>query len=299
MKDLVIIGAGSAGMAAAIYAGRYDLDTVVIAKETGGLLNEATTVENYPGFTMISGYELMKKFKEHVETLKVPIVYDTVKKVQKIKGGYEVNCEKETYKAKTVVFATGSLRRKLNVPGEKEYTGKGVAYCATCDGALFQGVEVGVVGGSNSAAQAAILLSQYASKVYIIYRKEKIRADPIYHDRIAENKKIEMLCCANVTEIKGDGKAMTSVVLDIGKELPLEGLFIEIGWLPATDLAKDLGVELDEKKLIKINDLTETNLPGVYAAGDCTTRPFKQAVVAAADGSTAAYAAFNYIKSMK
>ena len=268
MKDLIIIGSGAAGMAAGIYAGRYDLDTMVIAKSTGGLLNEATTVENYPGFVKIPGYELMKKFKEHLDSLEVPFVEEIVKKVEKTKKGFKVFCDKETYQAKSLILATGSERRKLNVPGEKEFSGKGVAYCATCDGALFQDNTVAVVGGGNSAAQAALLLSQYAKKVYILYRKDPLRADPIYHDRIKAEKKIEVMCCVNVVGIKGDKTGVTSVMLDNGKELKLEGVFIEIGWQPSIMLAKQLGVELDEKGFIKINDLAETNVKGVFAEGD-------------------------------
>ena len=298
MKDLIIIGAGAGGMSAAIYAGRYELDTSLISKGTGGLLNEAMSVENYPGFMKISGYELMKKFKEHAKNLKVPFIDDTVKNIEKIDSGFKVICEKETHEAKSIIIALGSKRRKLGVPGEKEYAGRGVAYCATCDGALFQDAVVGVVGGGNSAAQSAILLSQYAKKVYIIYRREPLRADPIFIDRIKANEKIEVKCCVNVKEIKGDDKGMKSVILDNGKEMQMEGLFIEVGWEPATELARAIGVALDEKGFIKVNDSAETNVKGVFAAGDCTNRPFKQAVVAAAEGATAAFSAFNYLKTL-
>jgi thioredoxin reductase (NADPH) len=200
--------------------------------------------------------------------------------------------------ARTVLLATGSKHRKLAVPGEEEFHGKGVSYCATCDAAFFRDKTVAVVGGSDSAAKEALLLSEHAKKVYIIYRREKIRAEPINAERVGNNKKIEVINNTNIVEIKGR-QFVESVFLDApyggSKELKVDGVFIEIGYLPQNELAKGLGVKLDEKGEIIINRDSETNIPGVYAAGDVTANSFKQAVTAAAQGVIAAKSAYTYV----
>src|SRR3989338_5259031 len=244
--DFVVIGGGSAGYPAAIYAARFGLKTIVITKERGGLLTTTHVVENYPGFIRLSGPELMQHMEDHVKDYDVPIVDDEVVDIGKEGDYFIVKARESQYKAKAVLLATGSERRKLNVPGEKEFYGKGVSYCATCDAPLFKGKVIGVVGGSDSAAKEALLLAEYGSKVYIIYRGDEIHPEPINMRRVEENEKIEVIPRTNVLEVKGD-KFMTHVVLDKpqngDKNFKLGGLFIEIGHLPQSELAKRLGVK--------------------------------------------------------
>lgn len=200
-----------------------------------------------------------------------------------------------TFRTYTIVVATGSERRKLGIPGEEEFTGKGVSYCATCDGPFFKDKVVCVIGGSDSAAKEALFLAQIAKKVYIIYRGEEIRAEPINKKRVYENDKIEIIYKTNITEIKGDG-SVKSVIFDNRQEFEVDGVFIEIGSIPASDIVKDIGVDLNHKKEIIINRKSETNIPGIYAAGDVADAPFKQAITGVAEGVIAAYAVFDYLK---
>lgn len=290
--DLIIIGGGPAGLTAAIYAARYQLKTLVISKE-GSMMLDAHKIENYPGFKEISGIELMKKFKDHVKKFDVEVKNAEVVNVE---PGFTVVTEKnERIKTKTLILALGTEKRKLNVQGEEEFLGKGVSYCYVCDCAFFRDKVVGVVGGNDSAALASLLLAEYAKKVYIIYRKEKIRAEPYRVKQIEENPKIKVINNAVVKEIKGK-KFLEKVVFEDGKELKLDGLFIEIGSVPSTSLAKRLGIKLDENSHIIVNGKKETNVKGVYAAGDITNSPLWQITTACADGAIAANSAFNYLK---
>jgi len=296
--DFVIMGGGCAGLGAAIYAARFNLKTIVLAKRIGGLIQDTHLVENWPGIISSTGLELINQLVAHVKNYKVPIKEEEVIDIKKEGGVFSVKTNKKTYQSHTILFATGTMRKPLDVPGEKEFRNKGVSYCATCDGYLFKDKIVGVVGGSDSAAKEALLLSEYAKKVYIIYRKEKIRAEPINYDRVKKNKKIKIINNTNVVEIKGD-KFIKSVIFDkpyMGKkEVLIGGLFIEIGHIVESALAKKLGVKLNEKQEIVINENSETNIPGIFAAGDCTHRPFKQAITGAAEGTIAAFSAYNYI----
>ncbi|MCK4327509.1 MAG: FAD-dependent oxidoreductase [Candidatus Diapherotrites archaeon] len=294
--DIIIIGGGPGGLAAAIYATRYEMKALLIAKAMGGELATAPMVDNYPGFPGMTGYDLMKKIEDHAKSFKVEIKAEEAIGITK-NGAFKVKTAKEEYEAKAIVLVTGSERRKLKVPGEEELMGKGVSYCATCDGALFKGAVVGVVGGSDSAAKEALLLAEYAKKVYIIYRKPEIRAEPATKKLVYANPKIEIINNANVVKINGE-KMLESVDLDTGKNMKLEGLFIEIGGIPASDLAEKLGAKLNEKLEVVINEDCETNVPGLFAAGDVTP-VWKQAIVAAGYGSIAAYSAYNYIKSLE
>ena len=293
--DIIIIGGGPAGLTAAIYATRYEMKTLVIAKEMGGQLANAPHVDNYPGVPDISGFELMKKMEDHAKKLGVEIADG---EVAEIKNGFKViTREGKAYKAKSVIVAAGTERRHLNVPGEKEFLGKGVSYCATCDGPLFRDAVVGVVGGSDSAAKEALLLAEYAKKVYIIYRRGKLRAEPATAKEVADNPKIEVVYNTNVTKIIGE-MMMTGVELDTGGKMDMEGLFIEIGGVPVSHLAEKLGCELNEKGEIKIDMECKTACSGIFAAGDVTTA-WKQAVVAAGYGAVAAYSAYLYVKSLE
>lgn len=291
--DTIIIGAGPAGMTAAIYAARYRLKTLVISKDVGGVANLAHKVENWPGITSITGIELTQNFKKHVEASGVKIVQD---EVIKLANKFEVvTSSGKKFKSKTLILALGTVKRKLDIPGEDKFMGKGVSYCAICEAPMFKNKTVCVVGGRNSAAMAALLLSKYAKKVYIIYRRKKLNADPILIKQVEKNKKIKAVYNSEVNSILGT-KFVEKIVLKDGKEMPMEGVFIEAGGIPLTDLAKELSIKLDEHSSIIVNSSMQTNIAGVFAAGDITNTPIDLIVTACADGAKAAYSAFKYLK---
>ncbi len=302
MHDLIIIGGGCGGLTAAIYAARYNLKVLVVSKEVGGTLNEAHKVCNYPGYREISGFELMTKFKEQAESLGVEFMFEEVQKAEKKGDAFSVFTKDKEFEARAVILAMGLQRRHMNIPGEEKYIGKGVSYCYTCDAAFFRDRTVGVVGGSDSAALAALLLEQYAKKVFIIYRRAEIRAEPINKKAVEESDKIEIIPETNVVELKGDDK-LTAAVLDKPyngiTEFPLDGLFIEIGSVPSTLIAEQLGVKLDNNNFILVDREKRTNVEGVYAAGDGTDTPMRQAVTAASDGAIAAFSAYQHLKKKK
>ena len=298
MYDLIIIGGGVAGLSAALYAGRFKLKTLVIAEKLGGTIILTGDIFNYPGFKKITGMELFDKIKEHAVSYNVEIKEEKVEKVKKYETFFEISVKDNVYKTKTIIFATGTDWRKLNVPGEKEFANKGVHYCALCDGALYKNKIIGVVGGSDSAAKEALLLAEYGKKVYIINRKEKIRAEPINLKRIEQNKKIEIINNTNTKEIKGN-KFVTHIILDNpykgSKELKLDALFIEIGHTPISNLAETMGVKTNEKGEIIVDKDSKTNIKGVFACGDVVNSKFKQAITGVAEGVIAAYNVYQYI----
>lgn len=302
--SLIIIGAGPAGMAASIYASRYKINHLVIGKEPGGQAIEAHKIENWPGTLSVSGFELLQKMREHAEKLGGKIVMDTVSDIVQEDGVFKVTAHTAQYQAKNVILATGMEYRKLQIPGEKELKGKGVSYCPTCDAAFFRNKVVAVVGGGNSAGSAALLLAEYANKVYLIYRGEKLKVDPAYQEKISRNDKIEVIFGANIKEIKGS-QTVEKVILDKdyqGKnDLEVQGVFIEIGSEPGVELAKQLGVETDEQGFIKVNPDQSTNVPGIYAAGDATTgsNKMRQILTAAAEGAVAAGSVYKKLQISK
>jgi thioredoxin reductase (NADPH) len=296
--DVIIIGGGCAGLAAALYAKRYTLNTLVIAKELGGLITTTHIVENYPGVLPASGWDMMNLFLKQMELLDVEMKETEVQSIRKEKNTFIIVADNITYTAKTVIYATGSKRRELNAPGEKDYYSRGVSYCATCDGALFKGKRLAVVGGGDSAAKEALLLSDYGAHVWVIARS-KLRAEPINLLRIENNPKIDIIEGNEVLSIEGDGKKLTHIKLkqpyNGSDVLELGGLFIEIGHLPATDLAKEVGPALNNHGEIIIDKTSRTNIPGFFAAGDCTDTAWKQAIISAAEGSQAANSAYEYL----
>jgi thioredoxin reductase (NADPH) len=304
--DFLVIGAGGTGLAGGMYGARLGLKTLILGfphgseLPIGGIITTTNLVENYPGFVKLTGSELAKKLEEHAKSYDlVTIKQEKVNKVQKTQKGFKVYTDNENYETKTLLFATGTKWRKLDIPGSKEFENKGVNYCALCDAPLYKNKVVGVVGGSDSAVKDALVLAEHADKVYIIYRGDKIRAEPINIDRIEKNDKIEVINNTNVLEIKGDVK-VTSVVLDKkyknSNELKLDGVFVAIGHIVLSDLAEELGVKLNKKREIKINHMTsETNVEGVFAAGDVTDKHFKQLITGVADGCSSAHSAFEFI----
>jgi len=299
MYDIIIIGAGFAGYSAAIYAARYNLRTLLIAKERGGAIIDAAKVENYPGYKSISGFELMNKFEEHVKSFGVGVLIDEVVGIIRQEESFRIETrQNKEYQAKAVILALGTKRRKLDVPGAEEYEARGIHYCATCDGAFYKDKVVGVIGGSNSAAHSALLLSRLAKKVYIIYRREKLRCEPILYDRIRQAKNIEVIYKTNVVEVKGSEfieKAVLDNKYNGEKELELDGIFVEIGSVPNSAIAKELGVKLTDKSEIIVNEQCETNIRGVFAAGDVTNTVLRQGLVAASQGAIAAMSAYAFI----
>lgn len=304
--DVVVVGGGPAGLTAALYAARYMLSVVVITERIGGQMAEAGWIENYPGIPRIVGPELAKRFEEHVKRYNVPIILDTVVDVLrdgelfvvKLASGVEL-------KGRTIILAIGVRKRRLGVPGELEFLGRGVSYCAPCDAPLFRGKRVAVVGGGDSAASAALLLAEYADKVYIVHRRDQLRVQPLYRKLLDENPRIEVLYNRVVKRICGD-KVVRKLVLENTvngqiEELNVDGVFIEIGAEPPTDFAKKLGLEVDDKGYIKVRDDMSTNIPGVFAAGDCTNAfgGVKQIIVAAAMGAIAATSAYKYLLGKK
>ncbi|PIZ58372.1 hypothetical protein COY23_00545 [bacterium (Candidatus Torokbacteria) CG_4_10_14_0_2_um_filter_35_8] len=300
MYDTIIIGGGPAGISTAIYATRYELNTLLITKNIGGTTQEAYTIENYPGFKSIQGPELTLKMQEHLHYLKIETKLENVTKVEKKEENFEVKTESATYQAKSIILATGTQVRKLEIPGEDRLEGKGVVYCATCDAPFYKDKVIAVLGGGNSALTAVIQLNDIARKIYLIYRST-IRGNAAWVKKIRESDKIIEVPQTNVVEVKGKEK-LEKIVLDKlfkgKKELEVDGLFIEIGTIPAVTPAKNLGVELDEEEYIKVNEAQETNIPGVYAAGDLTTgsNKLRQIVTAVAEGAIAANSAYENLK---
>ena len=302
--DLIVVGGGPAGLNTALYAKRKGLQVGIIARDIGGQVMDTSSVENYLGFTSLSGEELMKKFINHVNQLNVPILeYEELEAVNVkdnssmrevvLKGGQKFN----TY---SVVIATGSKPRKLGVPGEKEYAGKGVCYCAICDGPLFAGEEVIVAGGGNSAVEAAIDLAKIVKKVTIVHRSQ-FRADQILIDQLSKLDNVEVKLQTQILEVQGD-KFMTGVKVkdkESGEEFFVEGagLFVEIGYLPNSEIFSDL-LELNERKEIVVDRYGKTSVEGIYAAGDVTDTPYKQIIMAAGDGAKCALAVNDYLNTV-
>jgi len=294
--DIIIIGGGPAGLTAAIYAARYNLNTIVLAKDLGQI-SKTPLIENYPGIDGIGGIELVTKMRKQVTTLKVPIKTGTAGKLEKTRNSFKITTrEGEKYEAKTVILALGAHPKLLNIDGEDTYSGKGISYCTTCDAPIFRDKTVAVIGGSNSAATSALHVSDFAKKVTIIYRGKELRAQPILVDKIKKKKNIEIITKANVAELKGD-KMLTGVKLDNGQEIKLDGVFIEIGYLPSNELARQAGADTDKKGYVKVDKSQMTTVPGLFAAGDLTdaNNNLKQIVIAAAQGAVAANAIYSYL----
>lgn len=308
MYDFIVIGGGISGLSAAMYATRLGLKTVVLTELPGGLITTTDIVENWPGIKSISGPDLAMSLLDHAKASGAEIVNEKAVSIEQVESDkecplFKVNTASNEYEGNSLLFATGTEHRKLGVPGEKEFENRGVSYCALCDGAFFKEKTVCVVGGGDSAAKEALFLSEHAKKVYLIVRRDVLRAEPINAKKIDNNEKIEILYKTEISEILGSDKVEKVKFKEgtegeySGKEIPLDGVFLAIGHLAQTDLANDLGVELNEKGEIKINRKSETNIKGVFAAGDCSDTEFKQAITGSAEGVTAAYYAFHVCKS--
>jgi len=296
--DLIIIGGGPAGLSEAIYASRYKMKTLVFSKKIGGTISEAHNVENYPGFDSISGAQLMEKFESQAKKFGTEIIYDEIVNVEKKDDEFILQTySSEKYETKFLLLAMGTDHKKLNIPGEEELLGRGVSYCATCDAAFFKDKTVAVIGGNDSAAQSSIILSEYAKKVYLIYRKEKLRCEPTWIEKIEANSKIEIIYNTNVKQVIGEHK-VEKIKLDNEKEIILDGLFIEIGLIPSTVIANKLGVKMDADGYIIVDATQKTSADKIYAAGDITTasNKFWQVITASAEGALASNSIYKDLK---
>ncbi|MFA5207985.1 MAG: FAD-dependent oxidoreductase [Candidatus Paceibacterota bacterium] len=299
--DLIIIGGGPAGMTAGIYSVRQKLKTLVITKEFGGqMTHKAVDIENYPGFEKIPGFELIAKFEDQMKHKGVEVLNDEVSELKKENNLFTVlTKEGKNIQSKTVIIATGAEPRRLEVKGEEEFLGKGVSYCTTCDGPLFNNKDVAIIGGGEAGFEAALFLNSYANKIYILEYGESIRAGKEIQDKASLLEKISVTTSAELLEIKGKDFVNQIVFKDrkTGEEktLNVEGVFVQAGYEPATSFLKDL-VELNERKEVVVNFETfETKTPGLFAVGDVNSQKVKQIVVACGQGAVAVINAYKYI----
>lgn len=305
MKDLIIIGGGPAGMTAGIYAARQKLNTLLITKEFGGqMTKKAVPIENWPGEKQISGFDLIQKFKSHLEKFGIDIEKDVVVKIEKKNEIFEISTEKgKNFESRAVIIASGNDPRPLKVPGEKDFIGKGVSYCPTCDAPIFKNKIVAVVGGGNSGFETAIMLSKWAKKVYILEYGEEVKADTENQELAKKTGKIKVITNAAMKEIKGE-KFINLIIYQDSKtkeekKLEVEGVFVEIGSQPSSSFARNL-VQCNERGEIGINPETfETKTPGLFAAGDVKEGKYKQIIIASGEGAKAALFANEYLKKIK
>ncbi|AHF96791.1 MAG: thioredoxin-disulfide reductase [Desulfurella sp.] len=305
MYDVVIVGGGPAGLTAGIYAARSGLKTIILEEKVfGGQIVFSADLENYPGFPEgISGMDIIDKFLEQAKKFEVEISYDGVEKIEN-----DISCKrviltnKSCITTKTIILATGASADRLGCPGEAKFIGKGVSYCATCDGAFFKGKTVAVVGGGDSALEEALYLANLVKKIYLIHRRDQFRAVKILQDRVKKNNKIEIVFDSVVKEILGDkfvkGVLIENVKTKQQSRLDIDGIFIYIGLTPNSKFVSDL-IQTDEYGYIITNEEMETNIPGIFAAGDVRKKSLRQVVTACADGAIAASNAQKYIEKMK
>lgn len=298
MHDLIIIGGGPAGMTAAVYAARKKMDLLLITKDLGGQLMWTRDIENYMGYQYITGPELIGKFEEHLKRFPVDIRYEEVTGLAREgDGSFLVTCSDNIYSAKTVIIASGKRPRRLRVPGEEEFTGRGVGYCATCDGPLYAGKEVAVVGGGNSGVQAALELDGIAARVYLIVRSD-FRADPVVVEKLAVAKNLEVLKGYEARSIHGKETVERFVVAARDgrgeRDLAVQGVFVEIGLDPNSEFAQGFA-EFNQYGEFRVDCRTATPIPGLFAAGDVASGPDKQIIVAAGEGAKAALVAYEYL----
>ncbi|WP_017379175.1 thioredoxin-disulfide reductase [Paenisporosarcina sp. TG-14] len=301
--DVVIIGAGPAGMTAAVYTSRGNLSTLMIERGIpGGQMANTEEVENYPGFEHILGPELSTKMFDHAKKFGAEYAYGDVKEIIDGEAFKTIKAGGKEYKARAVILTPGAEYKKMGIPGETELGGRGVSYCAVCDGAFFRNKELVVVGGGDSAVEEGVYLTRFASKVTIVHRREELRAQKILQDRAFANEKIDFIWNHTVKEINDEKGKVGSVTLastvdDSEHEFKADGVFIYIGMLPLTKPFSNLGI-LNENGYILTNDQMETSIPGIFAAGDVREKTLRQIVTATGDGSIAAQAAQHYIEEL-
>jgi thioredoxin-disulfide reductase len=297
--DTIIIGAGPAGITASVYAARKGMKIVIISEDIGGQVAKTSVVENYTGYQEITGEQLARKFDDHMKEFKFDFKQIKVRNLAKDNNIFTVETEKEKLTSKTLIIATGAKPRELKAEGEKEFKNKGVTYCATCDAPLFAGKDVAVIGGGNSALESGLQLTNIANKIYMVNKNENFRGDEILVKKIKESPKVEIINNAKTKAILGE-RFVEQIKIDKGGQeikLDVQGVFIDIGYVPNTRIVENL-VQLNSKGEIEIDSFGKTNVPGIFAAGDCTDVPYKQIITAAGAGATAALSAFKYLSKL-
>jgi len=296
MKELLIIGGGPAGLTASIYSARKKVDFVLITKDVGGQALWGAEIDNYLGYHLIPGTELVGKFNQHVDSFDIEKYFDEVIQFQKIDDSFLIATKaNRQLKSKAVIIATGKKPRFLKIPGEKEFHGRGVTYCSTCDAPLFSGMPTLVVGGGNAGLEATMQLSMISPQVYLVTNKE-LTGDSVTQEKLRQKDNVKIFKFSRVKEIKGDS-FVSKAALETpegDKELDIRGIFVEIGAVPNTDLVRSL-VDLNSLGEIKVNCMNETSSEAIFAAGDATNVPEKQIIVAAGEGAKAALAAYSYL----
>ncbi|MFA5338814.1 MAG: FAD-dependent oxidoreductase [Candidatus Omnitrophota bacterium] len=294
--DLIIIGAGPAGITAAVYAARKKMSILVISPDIGGQAAWSGDIENYTGYQFISGPDLAAKFEEHMRKYNIALKEgEMVTGLKKLVDTALVKTDKGEYRGKAVIVASGKKSRELRVPGEKEFKNRGVTYCATCDGPLFSGKDVAIIGGGNSALDAALQMLKIAKKIYVINNTSRLGGDPVMREKVEKDPIVTVFNESRVIAVLGD-KFVNSIKIAVSGEertVNVQGIFVEIGLIPNADFAKDLSK--NEVGEIKVNSRNETNIPGIFAAGDVTDVPEKQIIIAAGEGSKACLSAFRYL----
>lgn len=298
--DVVIVGGGPAGMTAAIYAARRALKTLIITKEIGGQVVKTPDIENYPGFNLINGIELANKFTEQAKKFGAEIVHDEVEEISKIKSDFSINCRNNSFVSKSIILAFGKVPRKMGIQGEDEFKGRGVSYCATCDAPFFKNKKVAVVGGGNSALDAALYLSKIAEKVYIIHRRDQYRAENVLIEKVKKAENIEEILNASPKQVIGETTVKNLIVetKDGEKNIDVDGVFVDIGYAVDASLVKNL-VDIDENNQIIVDKDQSTKKPGVFAAGDLTNSFYKQIVISAGEGAIAALSVAKYLDELE
>jgi alkyl hydroperoxide reductase subunit F len=300
LYDLVIVGAGPAGITAGVYAARKRMNFLIIAMDIGGQASLGWDIENYIGYQFIAGTELIEKFKEHLQKFDVEVRNNEKVKVVEKSGAFVlIQTDKGEYTGKTVIIASGRKPRKLGVEGEDEFRNKGVTYCATCDAPLFAGMDVAVIGGGNAAFDATLQLIKIAKRIYLMEVKPEVTADRIMVEKAKESGKVSLYTGTKIKRIYGEQLVQGIEIEKDGtlEDLPVGGIFVEIGSIPASDFAT--GVTKNERGEIVVNCSCETNIPGIFAAGDVTNVPAKQIIVACGEGAKACIAAFDYVNRLQ